>query len=371
MSGLSGVVAGKTSICTVGAQGDDLRYRGYSVEDLAAFATFEETAYLLLYGVLPTQTELNSFIERLNTHQEISKELKTVLENIPKNAHPMDVLRTSTSFLGSLFPETTENTLEITERLLMQLPACLNYWHHWHQGGVRIKTRYETNSIADYFLHLLLLDGYTKDNLSELRQKTVDISLTLYAEHEFNASTFAARVCTATLSDTYSALCAAIGTLRGTLHGGANEAAMDLIASFGDINKADAGIKEMLEKKKLVMGFGHRVYKVRDPRSDIIKKQSNLLSNLLDRKRLFEISERIESIMKEQKNMFPNADFYSASAYHFCNIPTLFFTPLFVFSRITGWVAHILEQRSDNRLIRPTAEYTGPSPQEFVAITKR
>lgn len=369
-AGLSGVVAGKTAICTVGAAGDDLHYRGFSVEDLSSKARFEETAYLLLYGSLPTMAQLSTFCGRLNKHKNLPAALKTVLEQIPISSHPMDVLRTVTSFVGHLFPE-NNNVLECTERLMMFLPASLCYWHHYHQYGTRIQTDYQSDSLADYFLKLLLQDGYQKDNISELRLRTLDISLTLYAEHEFNASTFAARVCTATLSDLYSALCAAIGTLRGPLHGGANEAAMDLIAKYMDADSAEKGVREMLAKKELIMGFGHRVYKKRDPRSDIIKAQSKQLSDALQDSTLYAISERIDSIMQKEKRLFPNLDFYSASAYHFCNIPTLYFTPIFVFSRITGWVAHIMEQRQDNKLIRPTAEYIGPAPQKFVPLEQR
>lgn len=369
--GLSGVVAGKTAICTVGSSGDSLHYRGYSVNDLSTQARFEETAYLLLYGALPTEEELNAFCQRLQTHQKLPKSLKQVIETIPGQAHPMDVMRTVTSYMGHLYPESDLNTLEIVERLLTTLPASLCYWHHYIQNNKKIDTQYTTDSLADYFLKLLLQDDYQSDNVSELRQRTVDISLTLYAEHEFNASTFAARVCTATLSDVYSALCAAIGTLRGPLHGGANEAAMDLIAKFNDPAQAEAGIKEMLANKELIMGFGHRVYKVRDPRSDIIKAQSKLLSEAMNHMDLYKISERIEILMSKEKKLFPNLDFYSASAYHLCKIPTLYFTPIFVFSRITGWVAHILEQRKNNKLIRPTAEYIGPEPREFIRLENR
>lgn len=366
-SGLAGITAGETAICTVGKEGKGLHYRGYSIDDFCQKGCFEEVAYLLLEGSLPTQTQLDGFISELNKLRSLPNVLMDVLEQIPANTHPMDVLRTGCSVLGNLEPEESFSQQEqIAKRLLAVFPAMMLYWHHFHTSGKRIETDSGEVSLAAYFLHLL--HGKSPDKLSE---KTVDVSLILYAEHEFNASTFAARVTAATLSDFYSAVTSAIGTLRGPLHGGANEAAMALIEKFNSPAAAEAGLKAMLENKELVMGFGHRVYKVSDPRSDIIKSYAKQLSEQCDDSLLYPVSERIEAVMKQEKNMFPNLDFYSASAYHFCGIPTALFTPVFVMSRITGWSAHIMEQRANNRLIRPGADYVGPSAQAYIPIEQR
>lgn len=364
--GLAGVVAGQSAIATVG-KGLGLNYRGYSIDDLATNATFEETAYLLIEGKLPTKTELSSFVDELMTLRQLPPALKLVLENTPKTAHPMDVLRTGCSVLGTLEPETDfSEQKHIAKRLLASFPAMLCYWYHFHQHGQRIETQSSEESIAGYFLSLL-----HGKKPQELQRQAVDVSLTLYAEHEFNASTFVARTTAATLSDFYSAVTAAIGTLRGPLHGGANEAAMALIERFHSPEEATQGLKIMLANKEKIMGFGHRVYTVSDPRSNIIKVWSKRLSDAVGDKVLYPVSEAIEKVMWDEKKLFPNLDFYSASAYHFCDIPTDMFTPIFVISRITGWSAHIIEQRANNKLIRPDSEYIGPEPRDFVSIEER
>ncbi len=366
--GLAGVVAGQSAICTVGKQGVGLNYRGYSIHDLAEKATFEEVAFLLIHGHLPNRQELSRYCDQLMTQRKLPKDLKTVLELIPKNTHPMDVLRTACSMLGTLEPEVDPKTeqYKIADRLLALFPGMLTYWYHFSHSGKRINEETDEPSIAGHFLHLL--HGKKPD---ELHRRVVDVSLILYAEHEFNASTFAARVTAATLSDFYSAITSAIGTLRGNLHGGANEAAMELIEKFTTADEAEKGLREMLATKKLIMGFGHRVYTISDPRSDIIKGWSKKLADHANDNVLYPVSERIEKLMWDEKKLFPNLDFYSASAYHFCGIPTAMFTPVFVMSRITGWSAHVIEQRANNKLIRPTSEYTGPEPLEFVEIEKR
>lgn len=364
--GLAGVVAGQSAIATVG-KGMGLNYRGYSIDDLAAKASFEETAYLLIEGKLPTKTELSAFVAELISLRGLPSVLKLVLENTPKTAHPMDVLRTGCSVLGTLEPEKNfSEEKHIAKRLLASFPSMLCYWYHFHQNGQRIDTKSPEESTAGYFL--AILHG---KKASELQRQAVDVSLTLYAEHEFNASTFVARTTAATLSDFYSAVTAAIGTLRGPLHGGANEAAMALIEKFHTPEEATVGLKNMLANKEKIMGFGHRVYTVCDPRSNIIKTWAKRLSEETGDKVLYPVSEAIEKVMWDEKKLFPNLDFYSASAYHFCDIPTDMFTPIFVISRITGWAAHIIEQRANNKLIRPDSEYIGPEPREFVSIQAR
>ena len=365
--GLAGVVAGETSIATVGKEGKGLSYRGYSIFDLAEKATFEEVAFLLLYGHLPVLKELDGFKARLVHGRSLPDPLCETLKSIPKTAHPMDVLRTGCSMLGVLEPETSfDQQQEKAERLLASFPSMLAYWYRYSNDGVEIEFESAEDSLAGYFLDKLL--GETP---SDLHRRAMDVSLILYAEHEFNASTFTARVCTATLSDLYSAITAAIGTLRGPLHGGANEAAMELIEKFQTPDEAEAGIMEMLANKSLIMGFGHRVYTVSDPRSDVIKSWAKQLSDSCGDTVLYPVSKRIEEIMWREKKLFPNLDFYSASAYHFLGIATELFTPIFVLSRVAGWSAHVFEQRSNNRLIRPGADYIGPDDQEFVAIGER
>jgi len=366
-AGLAGVIAGRTAIATVGKEGKGLTYRGYSINDLAEQATFEEVAYLLVYGRLPTRPELSDYQERLRRQRGLPGPLKTVLEQIPGNAHPMDVMRTGCSTLGALEPEgESRDQISVANRLIACFSSILLYWHHFHLSGKRTDTATGDDSSAGHFLHLL--HGKKPD---ELYRRAVDVSLILYAEHEFNASTFTARTIISTLPDFYSAVTGAIGALRGPLHGGANEAAMELIERFSTPGEAEEGILNLIAAKKLIMGFGHRVYRISDPRSDIIKAWSKKLAEAAGDKRLYPVSERIEQVMRREKKLFPNLDFYSATAYRFCGIPTPMFTPLFVVSRITGWAAHIIEQRGDNRLIRPTADYIGPEPRPFVPISKR
>ena len=365
--GLAGVIAGETAICTVGKEGIGLTYRGYGIHDLAERASFEEVAYLLIHGNLPAQSELDAYRETLIGARGLPAGLKTVLEQLPGDAHPMDVLRTGCSALGTIEQETQDtDQTHIANRLVASFPSMLLYWHHFHQSGIRIEVETGDDTIAGHFLHLL--HGREAD---ELQRRTVDVSLILYAEHEFNASTFTARVAAATLTDFYSAVSGAIGTLRGPLHGGANEAAMALIEQFESPDEAESAALDMLSAKQLIMGFGHRVYTVSDPRSDIIKSWSRKLSESSGDMTLFEVSERIEQVMWREKKLFPNLDFYMASAYHLCGIPTPMFTPIFVMGRIAGWAAHIIEQRRDNRLIRPGAEYIGPDPTAFVPIAER
>jgi 2-methylcitrate synthase len=365
--GLAGVTAGETHLCTVGKEGAGLTYRGYDIYDLADNASFEEVAYLLLHGKLPTQAELDAYIEKIKANRGLPDALKAVLEMVPADAHPMDVLRTGVSFLGNIEPEGDFSNQEDTaDRLLACLPSMLLYWHRFHSDGVRIDTETDDNSIAGHFLHMLH-DARPK----ELHRKSLDTTLILYAEHEFNASTFTGRVITATLSDMHSAVVGAIGALRGPLHGGANEAAMELISQYDTPEAAIAGIHEKLASKALIMGFGHRVYTTSDPRNTVNKKMSKALADDVGNTVLYPVSEAIEKVMWDEKKLFANADFFAASVYHFMGIPTYLFTPIFVCSRITGWAAHIMEQRADNKLIRPAADYVGPELQQWAAIEDR
>jgi 2-methylcitrate synthase len=366
-TGLRGQAVGTTEIATVGKAGIGLTYRGYAIEELADKASFEEVAYLLIYGALPVQAELDSFRLRLKQKRQLPESLKKVLELIPADAHPMDVLRTACSFLGSLEPESSfAMQKEVSERLLAVFPSALAYWHHFSDKGERIATDDDANSLAGHYLTLLHGDAP-----SEASRRALDTSLILYAEHEFNASTFACRVCAATLSDFYSCITAGIGTLRGPLHGGANEAAMALVQRFKTRKEARVAVLEMLAAKQKIMGFGHAVYKHSDPRNAINKGWSERLSKSAPDGYLFEVSDEIEAVMKEEKNLFANADFFSATVYHFLGIPTSHFTPLFVMARTAGWSAHIQEQRANNKLIRPNADYVGPEPRPFVPIEKR
>ena len=365
--GLAGVTAGQTRLCTVGKEGAGLTYRGYDIYDLADNACFEEVAYLLLHGSLPTQTELDAYVATIKANRGLPDALKTVLEMVPAKAHPMDVLRTGVSFLGNIEPEGDfSNQSKVADRLLACLPSMLLYWHRFHADGVRIDTETDDDSIAGHFLHMLH-DKAPK----ELHRKSLDTTLILYAEHEFNASTFAGRVITGTLSDMHSAVTGAIGALRGSLHGGANEAAMALISKFATPEEATAGVLGMLERKDLIMGFGHRVYTTSDPRNTVNKKMSRELADDVGNTTLYPVSEAVEKVMWDEKKLFANADFFAASVYHFMGIPTYLFTPIFVCSRITGWAAHIMEQRSNNKLIRPAADYIGPDLQDWVAIEDR
>jgi len=365
--GLAGVTAGKTELCTVGKEGAGLTYRGYDIYDLADNATFEEVAYLLLHGKLPNQAELDAYVAKIISLRGLPDALKTVLEMIPRDAHPMDVLRTGVSFLGNIEPEGDfSNQAEVADRLLACLPSMMVYWHRFHTDAVRIDTETDDPSISGHFLHLL----HDKPP-PELHEKCLATTLILYAEHEFNASTFAARVITGTLSDMHSAVSGAIGALRGRLHGGANEAAMELISKFGSAEEATKGVLGMLERKELIMGFGHRVYTTSDPRNAVNKRMSKTLAEEAGDMKLFDVSEAVEKVMWDEKHLFANADFFTASVYHFIGIPTYLFTPIFVCSRITGWAAHVMEQRADNKLIRPAAEYVGPPLAKWVAIEDR
>jgi len=367
VGGLAGVVAGQTAIATVGKEGAGLTYRGYSIEDLATKACFEEVAYLLIYGKLPNKTELQKYKGELAKLRDLPVALKTVLEQLPKDAHPMDVLRTGCSALGTIIPEGDKyDQIFIANKLTASFSSMLLYWYHFSQSGKKIAVETDDENVAGHFLHLLHGKKSSADHIAAM-----DASMILYAEHEFAASTFAARVTAATLSDFYSAITSAIGTLRGPLHGGANEAAMELINQFKTVEQADKGIREMLVQKKLIMGFGHRVYKDCDPRNVIIKEWSKKLSQASGDMTLFDISERIEKIMWDEKGLFANADFYSASVYHLLGIPIKMFTPIFVIARTSGWSAHIIEQRQNNKLIRPTADYIGPEPLSWLPIEKR
>lgn len=367
-AGLRGQSAGSTALCTVGKTGTGLTYRGYDITDLANNAQFEEVAHLLLRGHLPTQKELDAYKTHLLNLRGLPTELKQALELIPATAHPMDVMRTGCSVLGNLEQEMSfDEQLHSTERMLALFPAIICYWYRFSHDGVRIDTEDQTEDcIGGYFLRLL-----TDKEPSALHKQVMHCSLILYAEHEFNASTFAARVCASTLSDIHSCITAAIGTLRGPLHGGANEAAMEMIEDWQTPDEAEANIMKMLANKDKIMGFGHAIYRESDPRNALIKRWSKELSQQVGDTHLYAVSERVESVMKREKGLFCNADFFHASAYHFMNIPTKLFTPIFVMSRLTGWAAHVYEQRANNRIIRPSADYTGPDHQEWVPIENR
>ena len=373
VGGLAGISAGESAICTCGT-GHGLNYRGYDIYDLAEHCEFEEVAYLLLKEKLPNKAELESFKKELIAARSLPKELKEVLKLLPKDAHPMDIMRTACSTLGCLEPEEYDvfkaqfpNQQRIGTRLLGIFPSVLTFWHHYHTSGKEISTESKQDSIAGYFLESL----HQKEP-KELWVKAMHASLILYAEHEFNASTFTARVITATMSDVYAGITGAIGALRGPLHGGANEAAMELISEFSTPDQATQGILDKLARKDKIMGFGHRVYVEKDPRNVVIKAWSKKLSeDVKDTKGLYPISEAIEKVMWEQKKLFPNLDFYSASAYHFMGIPTPYFTPIFIFSRTAGWLAHIFEQRGNNKLIRPSSQYIGPENKAFIPMDKR
>ncbi|MBU2955588.1 2-methylcitrate synthase [Marinobacter sp. F3R08] len=366
-AGLRGQVAGETALCTVGKSGAGLTYRGYDIADLAEKAQFEEIAYLLLRGKLPNSQELDAYKKKLQSLRGLPAALKTVLEQIPKDAHPMDVMRTGCSMLGNL--ETEQDFSEQDDkidRMLAVFPSIITYWYRFAHEGVRIETDSDVDSIGGHFLELL-----HGKKPSELHERVMNVSLILYAEHEFNASTFTARVCASTLSDIHSCVTGAIGSLRGPLHGGANEAAMELIQRFQSADEAESGLMGMLERKEKIMGFGHAIYKESDPRNAIIKQWSKKLADEVGDTVLYPVSERCEAVMWREKKLFCNADFFHASAYHFMGIPTELFTPIFVMSRVSGWTAHVKEQRANNRIIRPSADYTGPADAKWVPIEER
>jgi 2-methylcitrate synthase len=366
-AGLRGQSAGETKLCTVGKSGSGLTYCGYDVSDLADNATFEEVAYLLFNGELPNKAALNSYKTELLTQRDLPNALKEVLKLIPADAHPMDVMRTGCSFLGNLEPEVDFSQQNAaSNRLLAAFPAIMCFWYKYSHDGVEIECTTDEDSIGGHFLKLL-----TGDTPSELHRKVMDVSLILYAEHEFNASTFTARVCASTLSDMYSCVTGAIGSLRGPLHGGANEAAMDMIQQFSSPADAKIQMAGMLERKEKIMGFGHAIYSESDPRNVIIKAWSEKLGQEFGDSMLYDISVACEEFMWDAKKLFCNADFFHASAYHFMGIPTKLFTPIFVCSRLTGWAAHIMEQRSNNRIIRPSADYIGSEPRKVTAISQR